>query len=98
VNPVVWKDPPPRLNRRREREFVQILRNNPGRWAVVAIAKSPSMAHWIRKTYGFEAATHKLPDGRFEVYARAPEPAREDQVVRVVGRGPELAVAPGGAP
>jgi hypothetical protein len=65
---------------RREPEWLPILQANVGRWAIVAVAKSASMTVTLKKRYGLEARSVRLPDGRFEIYARV-RPA----VVKVQG-------------
>lgn len=79
---IIWRDPPPPRVGRREPDWLPVLQANVGRWAVVAVNRSASMTVTLRKRFGLETRSVKLPDGRFEIYARV-----RPEVVKVQGRG-----------
>lgn len=69
----VWEDPPAPNFTGRPSGRRDAMRANPGRWMLFGVYASQGGTA-IRRA-GFEVATRKREDGRFDVYARWPEDA-----------------------
>jgi hypothetical protein len=79
-----WKEPPPAVHfqdarkgrptfRTRELdEFSELLKQHPGRWALVEVRPS-SGGGYKYKRRGIEVTSRKRPDGMFDIYVRAPQ-------------------------
>ena len=76
---ITWMDevPKPVARTKRSRELdamVEELKANSGQWAKVATdqAKTSATQRWTRR--GCEATVRRTPSGKYDVYARYPEP------------------------
>lgn len=73
---IIWQDPPaPMKGRERTVELDALaaeLKAHPGRWALVATNPYPGASKQY-KNRGLQVITRTRPDGKYDVYARAPE-------------------------
>lgn len=77
---ITWADPPASHSSRKStaREAVAVLKQNPGKWALVAASATRNESVSLfqsMKRHGAEAVTRQNSEGRIDVYARWPEPA-----------------------
>lgn len=71
---LVWRDPPPDRRRVLTGEIIELLRANPGRWAVVreyhSLAAAKGGSRWIKHPVDIELRGVEEPPGSV-LYARA---------------------------
>jgi len=77
MSDLTWQDPPQSTSGASSKEIWNIvaaqLREHPGQWALVrAAASSPAIGLPAAQRLGLERTTRKTPDGKWDIYMRAP--------------------------
>ena len=79
MSDIVWQDPPPKSRgpggNDKHAAFREAVRQRPGKWAILRVAKSPTQTSGITQNHdvwaGFEATSRKRDDGEgFDIYVR----------------------------
>lgn len=100
---ITWQDPPTRRQRPGEHdELIAVLKQNPGKWALISKDWKTNTSPAVFKQQGCEATTRKNKDGKtWSVYVRCPvskaHPARIPTATEVEKAAVQKAIQTGTA-